>query len=227
MTNSRTSGKRFLSGWMRAAVAAVLVLSLILPCAVFAASYCPYCGKKVADPAYRFCPSCGAALDGGSNAEEDYDYSWDYVTYGLTINKLATRFGPSTSYQESGTYQVKGQYVPVYSMATDRGGVTWVQCEVTYGGTLHRLYTGLKRFDSSTMDLDAVRVESVLGYGKLIKTSKEMFRDGPGAAYGQTRENTPASKNVSILWYEDGWVQVECTAGEKIWRSWTPESNLK
>ena len=75
--------------------------------------------------------------------------------YGLTIQKLATRKGPGTQYEEGGTYNVKDQWIKVLAKAWDkRNGIWWVKCEIPYHGEIRVLWTGWKRFDHSTISLD-------------------------------------------------------------------------
>ncbi len=74
---------------------------------------------------------------------------------GLTIDKLATRKGPGTQYEGGGTYSVKGQWIKVLSRAYDkRNGIWWVKCEIPYHGETRVLWTGWKRFDHSTINLE-------------------------------------------------------------------------
>lgn len=80
--------------------------------------------------------------------------------YGLAAQKLATRNGPGTQYEEKGTYNVAGQYIKVLSRAWDeRNGIWWVKCEIPYKGEIRVLWTGYKRFDSSTLPLESIPVE--------------------------------------------------------------------
>ena len=80
--------------------------------------------------------------------------------YGLAAQKLATRNGPGTTYDEKGTYNVAGQYIKVLSRAWDsRNGIWWVKCEIPYRGEIRVLWTGYKRFDSSTLPLESIPVE--------------------------------------------------------------------
>ena len=75
--------------------------------------------------------------------------------YGLAIDKLATRKGPGTQYEEGGTYNVKNQYIKVLAKAWDkRNDIWWVKCEIPYNGEIRILWTGWKRFDHSTISLD-------------------------------------------------------------------------
>ncbi len=79
--------------------------------------------------------------------------------YGLAIDKLATRTGPSTRYAEAGTYSVKGQYIHILSRAYDRAnGIWWVECEIPYRNEIRTLWTGYKRFDSSTCPLESIPI---------------------------------------------------------------------
>ena len=80
--------------------------------------------------------------------------------YGLAIQKLATRYGPSTSYAEGGTFEVKGQYIKVLARSYDNAnGIWWVKCEIPDGGTTRVLWTGYKRFDSSTLPLNSIPIK--------------------------------------------------------------------
>ncbi len=80
--------------------------------------------------------------------------------YGLATQKLATRDGPGTNYQGKGTYEVAGQYIHVLSRAWDsRNRIWWVKCEIPYRNSIRVLWTGYKRFDSSTLPLESIPVE--------------------------------------------------------------------
>ena len=81
--------------------------------------------------------------------------------YGLAIQKLATRKGPGTQYEEGGTYNVKGQQIRILAKAWDkRNDVWWVKCEIPYKGETRILWTGYKRFDNSTLPLDIIPEET-------------------------------------------------------------------
>lgn len=81
--------------------------------------------------------------------------------YGLTIQKLATRKGPGTQYEEGGTYFVENQWIKVLSKAYDkRNEIWWVKCEIPYHGEIRVLWTGYKRFDHSTLSLDDLPEEN-------------------------------------------------------------------
>ena len=75
--------------------------------------------------------------------------------YGLTIDKLATRKGPGTQYEGGGTYNVKGQQIKVLAKAWDkRNGIWWIKCEIPYKKQIRVLWTGYKRFDHNSFNLD-------------------------------------------------------------------------
>ena len=81
--------------------------------------------------------------------------------YGLATQKLATRRGPGTNYDGGGTYNVAGQYIKVISRAWDsRNSIWWVKCEIPYKGDIRVRWTGYKRFDSSTLPLESIPIES-------------------------------------------------------------------
>jgi len=146
---------------------------------------------------------------------------------GLAIDRLATRSGPSTEYRETGTYQVKGEYVRILSLAYDRNDLCWVQCEVLYGNKLRRVYTGLKRFDTATFDLGSVPEEDPLGYqARVTATSKAMY--GPGDGYATYAQLTvDKGQNVTVIAVENDYAQVEWTTSIQSYRAWVPLHTLR
>ena len=80
--------------------------------------------------------------------------------YGLATQKLATRTGPGTQYEEGGTYFVEGEYIQVISRAYDEAnGIWWVKCAIPYHGEIRILWTGYKRFDSNQLPLETIPIE--------------------------------------------------------------------
>ena len=80
--------------------------------------------------------------------------------YGLAIQKLATRTGPSTKYAEGGTFEVKGQYIQVLAKAYDKvNEIWWVKCVIPDRGGFKVLWTGYMRFDPSTLPLELLPEE--------------------------------------------------------------------
>ena len=95
-----------------------------------------------------------AVLGGTAGAtQEPQQQSGNREIYGLTIDKLATRKGPGTQYDGGGTYNVKDQYVKVLAKAWD-GNIWWIKCEIPYKKEIRVLWTGYKRFDHSSFNLD-------------------------------------------------------------------------
>lgn len=139
---------------------------------------------------------------------------------GLTIDKLSTRSGPGTQYRDTGTYKVKGEYVKILTLAYDANGVCWVQCEVPYGKTMRRVYTGLKRFDTTTFAISSVPEETPLNYRvKVITTSKAKY--GPGDDYGTYSKLTvDKGQSVTIIALENDYAQVEWTTTKQSYRAW-------
>ena len=125
-------------------------------------------GKYAVVSEYRKADSSAYGLDitwqnavdslGGSsslNTDDTVDTGNEGIIYGWTIQKLATRKGPGTQYEEGGTYSVKNQYIQVLAKAYDkRNGIWWVKCVIPYHGEERILWTGYKRFDKETLSLD-------------------------------------------------------------------------
>lgn len=79
--------------------------------------------------------------------------------WGLTIDKLSTRSGPCTIYEDMGTYSVKGKWIRVYCRAWDkRNGIWWVKVAIPYRDETRILWTGYKRFDKSTLPLESIPI---------------------------------------------------------------------
>ena len=79
--------------------------------------------------------------------------------YGLAIDKLATRKGPGTQYDGGGTYKVKGQQIKLLARAWD-GSIWWIKCEIPYKKEIRVLWTGYKRFDHSSFNLEDLPEET-------------------------------------------------------------------
>ena len=156
------------------------------------------------------------------------DSPGDLIIYAKTIDRLSTRSGPSTQYKDTGTYNdVMGTYVRVISRFDDAGGVCWLQCEIPVGSTLRRLYTGLKRFDTRTFDIDSVPLEEpyLFFQAKVVMTSKAMY--GPGYGYNTYGSLTvDKGQTVTVVAIEDDYAQVEWETAKQMYRAWVPVSTL-
>ena len=146
---------------------------------------------------------------------------------GLAIDRLATRNGPGTEYRETGTYRVEGETVRLISLAYDKNGICWVQCEIAYGNKLRRVYTGLHRFDAATFDLGNLPDEDSLdAQAKVTATSKAMY--GPGDGYGTYGVLTvDRGQTVTVIAIENGYAQVEWTTSIQSYRAWVPVDTLQ
>ena len=98
----------------------------------------------------------------------------------LATDKLSTRNGPGTKYRETGTFDLRGEYVTVLTCEEDANGVSWVECEFAWKGELMRVYTGLKRFVCE----DASEIFYALPWyfdAKALRTVPARY--GPGEEY--------------------------------------------
>lgn len=146
--------------------------------------------------------------------------------YGTLNQKMATRTGPSTKYDEPGTFfngKWKGQRVRVISKVNT--GVWWLQVEFTYNGQLMRAYTGLKRVDN--VNLNSVPTESVIGTCRLSRSVKGYY--GPGSNYKPMGYAVPANTTCDVIMTENGYVLVEFPYHYKNYeksRAWVPASQV-
>ena len=164
----------------------------------------------------------------GGNGASDGNYYPSGISVRL-IDDLSTRSGPSTTYTECGTYRMKGQKVTVISRAFDNGGVQWAQVEITYGGAVRRMYTGVKRLDIGNSQLSRIPEEDMsyfIGYGTCNRTVNPKW--GPGSYYATYTDRTLRSgAQVAVIRSENGYYQVEYyhTNG-KVHRCWVPVENI-
>lgn len=145
--------------------------------------------------------------------------------YGLATTKLATRTGPGTEFTEPGTFRLEDEYIKLISIAYDVNNVPWVQCDIKYGGKRMRVYTGLKRFDTTTFDVYELEEEGVYGKGK--HHGKRKLKYGPGNNYADQIYTITNGRRVTIISEENDWYQVEYTTddGPRI-RGWVPASKV-
>ncbi len=138
----------------------------------------------------------------------------------LATDKLSTRNGPGTRYRETGTFDLRGEYVTVLTREEDEGGVCWVECEFPWKGELMRVYTGLKRFDCD----DASEIFYALPWyfdARALRTVPARY--GPGEDYAAYDALTmDKGQKVSFLRLEGDWAQVEWTTTKQSYRVWVP-----
>ena len=140
--------------------------------------------------------------------------------YGYAIDKLATRDGPGTTYNEKGTYDVRNTYVRVLTRAwDDRNGIWWVKCVIPYHGENRVLWTGYKRFDPNTLPLESIPIEGEentgiqsIGsrswqaeYRQLISSGQyDLYLSNPNGEYNSMLQTRERSWDSFILYDIDG-----------------------
>ena len=131
-------------------------------------------------------------------AEDDYvaTTSFAYVT-GTLNQRLATRTGPGTQYDEPDSFFSAGTRVTLLSKAYDqRNGIWWVQVEFSENGSRYRAYTGAKRF--SDLNLNQLPEERKLGYCFIPFESIAGYY-GPSYSYQRIARNVPGHDDVEII----------------------------
>ena len=139
------------------------------------------------------------------------------------LDRLSTRSGPGTVYQEPGTFfrnnTWKGRTVRV--LKKGRGdGVWWVQVDFqTDNGNKYRVWTGKKRVD---VDLDKVSEEIPIGDCDIYATSDTRW--GPGGSYAAANVVLRTNAVGNLYEVENGWADVEyyCNDGSHG-RVWVPQ----
>lgn len=188
-----------------------LMLAVLLLCQVPLALagtiwYCPVCGRQNDN---NFCPA------DGTPRPSDYDSGNDSYTFSEPVNsytqyayvigtlndKLATRTGPGTQYDEPGTFLSRGSQVTVLSKAYDqRNGIWWVQVEFTASGSAYRAYTGVKRFTG--LNLSLIPEERVIGACVVSQSVTGYY--GPGYNYRAISKKVPGGVRCDIYGYAFG-----------------------
>lgn len=120
-----------------------------------------------------------------------YDYQSQTA---IATDKLSLRDGPGTNYASLGTYNVKGQAITLTAKAWDSANsIYWVRCQFKYKGKTINGWTGAKRFDGYSYDLDCLPTygsesDSYLYYTDdgsqwALATAKLSLRGGPGTSF--------------------------------------------
>lgn len=163
--------------------------------------------------ALMLCLCCaGAGLAEALESASVWYYDGEFFENTLTaprtaqsVDRIATRSGPGTNYDELGSYHKAGYILTVLSRAyDDRNGIWWLQVELNYGSELRRVYTGLKRVD---IDINLVQDEGELCYAQTLTRYIPYY--GPGTNYTAHKDYVPASTVGSVYAFENGWVQFE------------------
>ena len=212
---------------MKRILVGIVVLVLALAClpAMAETWYCPQCGRLNDS---NFCPVDGTqkpALNGYTgNTSAGYYTQYAYAT-GVLNSKLATRTGPSTKYDEPGTFLSAGRQVTVLSKAYDsRNEIWWVQVEFSAGGAQYRAYTGVKRFNG--LNLQYIPEEYAIG--SCTVNGKTAGYYGPSYAYKEIPRKVPSGVKCTVYGYAtDGgsdFVQIEFqdSVNNQLRRAWVP-----
>ena len=209
-----------------------LVLAIVIACVLLITSaaladawICPKCGQT--GNTGNFCPNCATArpsttkwtcqVCGATGNTGNYcpycaspknpTPAASYVTASLKM-RVSTRSGPSTGYDELGTYfnnTWQNEKVKVYSKAYG-SGVWWLQIEFQTKNGPIRAYTGLKRVN---VDINKIPEETCLGYGQMNLAGDVQGYYGPGKNYPYIKKVIPWSSDVSIWASENNYYLVE------------------
>lgn len=139
----------------------------------------------------------------------------------ITNQRLATRSGPGTQYNGTGSYFQAKTWVKAISSAYDTTNrIWWIQVELNYAGKLRRVYTGVKRLE---MDALQVPVEEA-SFGEVRVTTESYGYYGPGSGYDVTGYKVPAGTTATLWSIENDYAQIEYYDGaKKVWkRTWIP-----
>ncbi len=205
-----------------AALLALALLCAMLPLAQAETWYCPQCGNR---NEYNYCPMCGTAKPVMNNQNSGKAYTYYAHVQCVLNSRLASRTGPSTTYDEPGSFFSAGTAVTVLSRAYDqRNNIWWAQVEFTYKGLGYRVYTGVKRLNG--LNLNAVPQEVEIGFCTLKNSVTGFY--GPGAGYAVMSRRLPSGASCRVFGYANGsggdYVQIECydEGLRQYRRAWVP-----
>ncbi len=218
-----------------------LILAALLLAACFPALadgelwYCPVCDTWNTS---NYCPNDGTPRESGYNYEngvyipsvEQQPSQNNYTQYasvtGTLNQRLSTRTGPSTKYDEPGTFLRAGDRVTVLSKAWDDvNEIWWLQVEFRSGGEKYRAYTGLKRF--SDVNINAIPEEYPLGSCTIGYEMEGYY--GPSYEYKAIARKLPAGVSCTVYGYAYGgasdFIQVEFydQGLKQMRRAWVPD----
>ncbi len=224
---------------MKKYIALLSALMIVLACVPALAGtqwYCPSCGRLNDN---NFCPWDGtprpSGMSGGSVTITGGSLKTapSYTGFGysaVTLNqKLASRTGPGTIYDEPGTFLSSGTKVTALSRAYDeRNEIWWIQVRFSVKGTVYQVYTGAKRF--SDLRLADLPQEDVIGYCYVNKAVYGYY--GPGPEYALIARNVPAGVSCDVYARDMGadgdYIQIEFydVGQQKTRRAWVLESQV-
>lgn len=195
---------------------AVCIVCLLVFNVIFALAdsgwYCPKCGRYN-EYGFEFCPVDGTAkplnLNNNTSSNQSAYTQYAYITK-VANQRIASRTGPGTQYDEPGSFNQSGESYPILSKAYDsRNEIWWVQIELTNRGNTYWLYTGVKRFND--LDLDQIPEEKVIGHCTTSMRIEAYY--GPGPQYARISSDVPSGVDCDIYGYVEGsesdYIQIE------------------
>ena len=170
-------------------------------------------------------PAAGAADPGPSGSAFSGTAQPLTGTAELTTT-IATRAGPSTEYEGTGSFWLNDNWKGVTVNALSRAcvsGVWWVEVDFTYvNGTRYRVFTGAKRLK---VNLDPLPERKVIGLAGFLWPTEAYY--GPGYDYAKSKEDVLFfEEQIDIIDRENGFVQVDFYDVNREFqrRIWVPES---
>ena len=156
---------------------------------------------------------------------EPVDYPSRGGAIGYSNQRIPTRSGPGTGYDEPGSFYTAGHQVKVNSKVWDSNNrLYWYQIEFKIDGEWYRLYT-----TDSRIDVDASGVPTEPSVGDPLDTRYSLAEHeiyyGPGENYARVEDRIMTEgKRCDIYVIEDGWALVDYTDyGKDIKRrGWIP-----
>lgn len=140
----------------------------------------------------------------------------------MSNRPISTRSGPSTKYDELGTYWNDGGHTVTVLSRASGNDIWWLQVEFEYGGKTVRAYTGEQRID---IDVNRVPDESIpFGNGRVTSTTTAYY--GPDTNYKQHQQKISSGTTGAVMAWENGYVCLEFQASGsyQIRRVWLPEN---
>ena len=161
-----------------------------------------------------------SSVAGGALAADYFDFGStgnyapgiDYV-FGeaKVLEKLYTRTGPSTRYEEGGSANMVGQKVKVYGWQPDENGVRWIIVDIRVGGKLRRVYTKSMYLDMGKIANKVYSThESDIYYELSCAVTMDIRpKYGPGAEYETHSRMLRAGTTGVCLYDENGYFLVD------------------
>ena len=146
---------------------------------------------------------------------------FSYTGLKASLNqKMATRTGPNTKYTEPGTFAQSTSISVFYQ--TSGNGVMWGMVEFKHNGEWYRLYTGMKRINSTS-----IIPKDSEDYINVYLKSSVVPKYGPGERYAIQPDKLPSVGKVKAYYQENGYVMVDYEGFDQVVRGWIPLSSLE